>query len=106
MSKFFKALEQAAQEQARRRHPAPSEPMRERGPAVIETELPEAPRASGLEPPRAVADGLEEHLVSLLAPTSFERHRGTGRPTIVDPGGDPRSQSLGAARETAHPGAE
>jgi len=72
MSKFFKALEQAAQEQARRRHPAPSEPMRERGPAVIETELPEAPRASGLEPPRAVADGLEEHLVSLLAPTSFE----------------------------------
>src|SRR5207253_4022197 len=42
MSKFFKALEQAAQEQARRRHPAPSEPMRERGPAVIETELPEA----------------------------------------------------------------
>ena len=71
MSKFFKALEQAEQDQALRRHPAPAEPMTERGPAVPETVPYRAPRSS-LEPPRGVEKGLEEHLVSLLAPTSFE----------------------------------
>src|SRR5439155_9956231 len=70
-SKFFKALEQAEQERALRRHPPPSEPASERGPVPPETAPSRAPRSS-LEPPRGVSDGLEEHLVSLLAPMSFE----------------------------------
>ena len=71
MSKFFKALEQAEQEQAPRRHTAPSEPTSARGPAVPET-VPSRALQSALELPRGVPTGLEEHLVSLLAPTSFE----------------------------------
>lgn len=73
MSRFFKALELAEQERALRRQPAPAAPVSERGPAPAAT-LPyraPAPRPS-LEPPRGVSDGLEEHLVSLLDPTSFE----------------------------------
>src|SRR5207245_6187649 len=71
MSKFFKALEQAEQERALRRHPVPSEPTSERGSIPPETAPSPAPR-SALELPMGVSDGLEEHLVSLLAPTSFE----------------------------------
>ncbi len=71
VSKFLKALERAEQQQALRRHPAPSEAMGGRGPAVPEATPHRAPR-SPHELPRAVPTGLEEHLVSLLAPTSFE----------------------------------
>jgi capsular exopolysaccharide synthesis family protein len=71
MSKFFKALELAEQERALRCPPAPAEPMSERGPAVPETVPYRAP-AEAVEPPRGAEAGLEEHLVSLLAPTSFE----------------------------------
>ena len=71
MSKFFKALEQAEQERALRRHPVPSEPTSERGSIPPETAPSPAPRSS-LELPMGVSDGLEEHLVSLLAPTSLE----------------------------------
>jgi capsular exopolysaccharide synthesis family protein len=62
MSKFVKAFELAEQEQALPRHP---------GPAVPEPVPSRAPRPSA-EQPRGVSDKLEEHLVSLLAPTSFE----------------------------------
>ena len=68
MSKFFQALERAAQEQALR---PPSEPRSEPGPIVPEPLRYEVPRPS-FERPRAASDGLEEHLVSLLEPTSFE----------------------------------
>jgi capsular exopolysaccharide synthesis family protein len=71
MSKFFKALELAEQERALRRPPAPSEPMRERGPAVPEP-APYRVLPAAVEPPNGAEAGLEEHLVSLLAPTSFE----------------------------------
>jgi protein-tyrosine kinase len=71
VSKFVKALELAEQEQARPRHPAPSEPMSDRSPAIPET-VPYQALRSSVEPSRGLADGLEEHLVSLLAPTSFE----------------------------------
>ena len=69
MSKFLKALERAEQEKALRRYPAPPEGTSERGPAVPDTDrVPEPP----LDRPRRAPDGLEEHLVSLLAPASFE----------------------------------
>jgi capsular exopolysaccharide synthesis family protein len=71
MSKFFKALELAAQERALRHPAAPSEPMRERGPAVPEM-APYRALSASVEPSRGAEAGLEEHLVSLLAPTSFE----------------------------------
>jgi len=71
MSKFFEALERAEQERAVRFQAAPSEPTNARGPAVPETALDPALR-SAPELPRGVANGLDEHLVSLLAPTSFE----------------------------------
>ena len=71
VSKFLKALERAEQQRALGRHPAPSEAASERGLAVPETAPPRAPRSSH-ELPREVPNGLEEHLVSLLAPTSFE----------------------------------
>ena len=71
MSKFFKALEQAEQERALRHHPVPPEPTSERGSIPPETAPSPAPR-SALELPMGGSDGLEEHLVSLLEPTSFE----------------------------------
>ena len=71
MSKFFKALEQAEQERALRRHPAPLAPASEHSPAVPETVPYRAPQPS-VEPPKEASNGLEEHLVSLLAPTSLE----------------------------------
>jgi len=71
MSKFFKALEQAEQERALRQQTLP-----QAGPAGEEApdRGPQPPAdarsvpALGEEAP----DGVEEHLVSLLAPTSFE----------------------------------
>lgn len=71
MSKFFEALERAEQDQALRRHMAPLAPASERGPAVPDR-VPDRILRSSLELPTDVPDGLEEHLVSLLAPTSFE----------------------------------
>src|SRR3989304_1664566 len=71
MSKFFKALEQAEQERALR-HGTRAPALVEVGRAV-ETK---AVEQQGARPPRAVfqeaPDGVEEHLVSLLAPTSSE----------------------------------
>jgi capsular exopolysaccharide synthesis family protein len=69
VSKFLKALERAEQEKALRRDPAPPELTSDRGPAAPETDRVPAPP---LDSPRRVPHGLEEHLVSLLAPTSFE----------------------------------
>src|SRR6058998_288991 len=71
MSKFFEALERAEQERAVRVQAAPSEPTNARGPAVPET-APDPALWSAPELPRGVANGLDEHLVSLLAPASFE----------------------------------
>lgn len=76
MSKFFKALEQAERERALREHSQRQEPKA--SPAT-----PTAPAASrgdptparipvAAKPPAALSDGVEEHLVSLLTPTSFE----------------------------------
>ena len=71
MSKFFKALEQAEQERALR-HGTRAPALVEVGRAV-ETE---AVEQRGVRPPQEVfqeaPDGVEEHLVSLLAPTSSE----------------------------------
>jgi capsular exopolysaccharide synthesis family protein len=70
MSSFFKALEQAEHEQAVRRHTAPPEPAVELAPAGREAVAYPAPRPSR-ELPRRGSSEIEEHLVSLLAPTSF-----------------------------------
>ena len=71
MSKFLKAFELAEQERALRRPPGPSELLSEPGPTVPET-VPDQALRSFVEASRGVANGLEEHLVSLLEPTSFE----------------------------------
>jgi capsular exopolysaccharide synthesis family protein len=71
MSKFFKALEQAERDQARR-SAAPAEVLR---PAEVQTPLaePAQPRqAPALRQPAEPADGINEHLVSLLTPAAFE----------------------------------
>jgi capsular exopolysaccharide synthesis family protein len=75
MSKFFKALEQAEHEQAIRHQTAPAAPAIERAPAIPELvrepvrfRAPKPP----IEHPRDDSTEVEEHLVSLLAPTSFE----------------------------------
>jgi len=71
VSKFFKALEQAEQERALRRE-AHGPALAESG-GNLQTETIEQHEA---QPPREVSpevpDRVEEHLVSLLAPTSFE----------------------------------
>ena len=71
MSKFFKAFELAEQERALRRPPAPSDLLREPDPTVPETVPYQAPRSS-VGAPSGVAKSLEEHLVSLVEPASFE----------------------------------
>lgn len=87
MSKFFKALEQAEQErvlleQARRQETGPTQ-VAPPAPAFRQADSPPAgpPMAPGLRRPEAgpgwplsgpSPDGVEEHLVSLLDPTSFE----------------------------------
>ncbi len=71
MSKFFKALEQAEQERALRHET--------RGPALVDgggALQTETVEQHGAQPAREVSpeasERVEEHLVSLLAPTSFE----------------------------------
>jgi protein-tyrosine kinase len=80
MSTFFRALERAEQERALRRPTTPSATAIEPSPAVPapETAPARAPH-SVFTPPRppaaalgAHANELEDHLVSLLAPASFE----------------------------------
>jgi protein-tyrosine kinase len=80
MSTFFRALERAEQERALRRPTMPSAPAIEPSPIVVapETAPARAPQ-SVFTRPRPAAAGLgehdhevEDHLVSLLAPTSFE----------------------------------
>ena len=80
MSTFFRALERAEQERALRRPTTPPAPASEPSPAVPapETAPTRAPQ-SVFTPPRPAAAGLgahahelHDHLVSLLAPASFE----------------------------------
>jgi capsular exopolysaccharide synthesis family protein len=79
MSTFFKALERAEQERALR-SARPSSPASGRGPEISASDPAPARRPqAAVEPPREAASALkergtelEEHLVSLLAPTSFE----------------------------------
>ena len=71
MSTFFEALQRAEQERAIRFQPTPFAPTSAPEPAVPET-APDPVLRSLPELPRGAANGLEEHLVSLLAPTSFE----------------------------------
>ena len=61
MSKFFKALEQAEQERALRQQGAAASRPPVAGPPVSDTTTQETS-----------SDGVEEHLVSLLKPASFE----------------------------------
>ncbi len=72
MSKFFKALEQAEQERALRQREAPPAPPA----AAAPSQLDERPEPESLQPAPELLDraseGVEEHLVSLLMPTSFE----------------------------------
>ena len=86
MSTFFKALERAEQERAHRRVTPLPEPATALGPAApapatVPAQAPQssfpAPRSAATGPERAApleerAHEFEEHLVSLLAPTSFE----------------------------------
>jgi receptor protein-tyrosine kinase len=86
MSTFFKALERAEQERALRRATPPPEPASAPGPAApapdtVPAQVPQSifrqPRSAAAGPVRAArleeyAHQLEEHLVSLLAPISFE----------------------------------
>ncbi len=86
MSTFFRALERAEQERALRRPTTPSEPTsapspeapaRDTIPAQPPQSVFRAPRPAAAEPEYTAgleehASELEEHLVSLLAPTSFE----------------------------------
>jgi len=80
MSTFFRALERAEQENALRRSTTPPEPAIEPSPVVPAPEAaPARAPQSVFTPPRPVGAGLgghahelEDHLVSLLAPASFE----------------------------------
>jgi capsular exopolysaccharide synthesis family protein len=86
MSTFFKALERAEQERAHRRATPLPEPATPPGPAApapagVPAQAPQsffpAPRSAAPGPEREArlaerAQAFEEHLVSLLAPTSFE----------------------------------
>ena len=71
MSKFFKALEQAEQERALRQEAAPSSRPWVADPPAGESLRQTEPRPAS-ELPGRPADGVEEHLASLLTPTSFE----------------------------------
>ncbi len=88
MSKFFKALEQAEREralreQARRQEPKAS-PAAPTAPAASREDP--APRwiPVAAKPPAAPSDGVEEHLVSLLTPTSFEAEQYRGLRHVVE----------------------
>src|SRR2546428_8594494 len=76
MSKFFQALERAEQDQALRHPAAPSAPPPSAPATVPGRAFPppvpyRAPRPS-VAPPDDVSNELDEHLVRLLAPSSFE----------------------------------
>ena len=71
MSRFFKALEQADQERALRQQAAPAaSSTAPTGPGIETAPQPELRPA--LELSVGTSDGVEEHLVSLLTPASFE----------------------------------
>jgi capsular exopolysaccharide synthesis family protein len=71
MSKFLQALEQAEQDQALRQQAAPREPMIEEA-STVHARVVEAPLPSAAEFAPQASEDLDEHLVSLLAPSSFE----------------------------------
>ena len=71
MSTFFEAVERAEQERAVRFQAARGASTSAPDPPVPES-APDPGLRSLPELPRGAANGLEEHLVSLLAPTSFE----------------------------------
>ncbi len=71
MSKFFQALEQAEQERALRQ-PNRRSALTEGGGARQPEPLEDVAGPPTGEVSREAPDGVEEHLVSLLAPTSFE----------------------------------
>ena len=68
MSKFFKALEQAEHEQALRHQAEPATQPRRTDPEPAPFRVLPAP----VQPSREAPSTLDDHLVSLLAPTSFE----------------------------------
>ena len=84
MSTFFRALERAEQDRALRRPPTPSEPTSAPSPApaapdtvptrasVFRTPHPAAPEPSYSAELEERDSEFDDHLVSLLAPTSFE----------------------------------
>jgi len=83
MSKFLKALEQAEQERALRHQahrPAPTEPAAARPTATLEPAAGQPVREVSPETP----DRVEEHLVSLLAPTSFEAEQYRGLRHLIE----------------------
>jgi len=71
MSTFFKALEQAEHEQALRDQAPLAALVSEPRPATTEA-VPSRALPASLEPRSEVFNSVDEHLVSLLAPTSFE----------------------------------
>jgi len=71
MSKFFKALEQADRDRAREQPTVP-EPVASVQPSLPEPEPAPAERTDLPELPADSADGVDDHLVSLVAPASFE----------------------------------
>jgi receptor protein-tyrosine kinase len=69
MSRFFKALEQVERDRAPQRVGA----FRSAGPAASPAPKIKSPEPVTLErPPAASASGVDDHLVSLVAPTTFE----------------------------------
>jgi len=70
MSKFLQALEQAEQDQALRQQAVPRDPVSEEASTVQARVFEALPSAAELAPD--ASEDLDEHLVSLLAPSSFE----------------------------------
>ena len=71
MSKFLQALEQAEQDQALRQQAVPSDPLSEEA-STVHARVVEAPLPSAAELAPETSEDLDEHLVSLLTPSSFE----------------------------------
>ncbi len=69
MSKFFKALEQAERDRALRRGDAPRSPDPTAAPAP---KIESAEPVTRQRPPADSAGGVDDHLVSLIAPAAFE----------------------------------
>ena len=70
MSKFLQALEQAEQDQALRQQAVPRDPISEEASTVHARVFEALPSAAELAPD--ASEDLDEHLVSLLTPSSFE----------------------------------